>query len=124
MNTDITTNFSHRHIGPDNNDTSVMLQSIGVSSLDELIDKIVPSKIRLEKELNLPAALSEFEYLQHIRQVASYNKVFKSLIGVGYYNTITPSVILRNLFENTNWQHCRVPGKMRWRASKKMRKMR
>lgn len=103
MNTDITTNFSHRHIGPDNNDTSVMLQSIGVSSLDELIDKIVPSKIRLEKELNLPAALSEFEYLQHIRQVASYNKVFKSLIGVGYYNTITPSVILRNLFENPGW---------------------
>jgi glycine dehydrogenase len=97
------TEFSKRHIGPNEADTQTMLQTIGVNGVDELIDKTVPASIRLQKNLNLPAAISEFEYLQEIKMIASKNKVFRSYIGQGYSNTITPSVILRNIFENPGW---------------------
>jgi glycine dehydrogenase len=80
-----------------------MLQGIGVNSLDDLVDKTVPSGIRLAEELTTPAAISEFEYLNELKAVAAKNKVFKTYIGQGYYNTITPSVILRNVFENPGW---------------------
>lgn len=80
-----------------------MLTTIGVESLEQLIDETVPSKIRLSHPLSLPPALSEQAYLQRLQQMASKNKVFKSYIGQGYYDVITPSVILRNVFENPGW---------------------
>ena len=97
------TEFSRRHIGPDENDTQTMLETIGVESLESLISKTVPASIRLLNHLQLPAAISESEFLQQVKQTASLNKVFRTYIGQGYYNTITPSVILRNVFENPGW---------------------
>jgi glycine dehydrogenase len=95
--------FSSRHIGPNEHETEQMLKVIGVSSLNELIDKTVPASIRNKEHLNIPAAVSEFQYLSDLKKVAAKNKVFNSYIGQGYYNTITPSVILRNVFENPGW---------------------
>ena len=96
--------FASRHIGTNNeHDTNEMLKTIGAGSLDELISKTVPSSIRLKNPLKLPVAQSEFEYLTELKKIASKNKVFKTYIGQGYYNTITPSVILRNVFENPGW---------------------
>src|SRR6201995_4796265 len=95
--------FSHRHIGADAAERNEMLKVIGVNSLNELIDKTVPSSIRMSSELALPEAMSEYEYLQHIKNVSLKNKLFKNYIGQGYYDTITPSVILRNVFENPGW---------------------
>ncbi|RYD89767.1 MAG: glycine dehydrogenase (aminomethyl-transferring), partial [Sphingobacteriales bacterium] len=95
--------FHQRHMGPDQRETAEMLKAIGVASLDELIDKTVPANIRMQEELDLPPAMSEYEYLQHIKEVSLQNKVFKTYIGQGYYDTITPSVIGRNLFENPAW---------------------
>ncbi len=95
--------FISRHIGPNEHDTKKMLKKIGVNSLDELIDKTVPASIRMNKALNIPAAMSEHEYLKHIKDVSLRNKLFKNYIGQGYYDTIVPSVILRNIFENPGW---------------------
>ena len=95
--------FTGRHIGPTEQETNAMLTTIGVTSLEELISKTVPASIRLKKPLKLPAAQSEFEYLNELKKIAAKNKVFKSYIGQGYNNTITPSVILRNVFENPGW---------------------
>lgn len=97
------TEFQRRHNGPDAADTQAMLQTIGVNSLDELIDQTVPAGIRLAEPLNTPAAISEFEYLNELKIVAAKNKLYKTYIGQGYYGTITPSVILRNVFENPGW---------------------
>lgn len=97
------TEFQRRHNGPDDAETKAMLQAIGVNSLDELIDKTVPAGIRLSEPLNTPAAVSEFEYLNELKAVAAKNKLYKTYIGQGYYGTITPSVILRNIFENPGW---------------------
>jgi len=96
-------NFKDRHIAPNEADTKAMLQTIGVNSIDELIDQTVPAAIRLNQPLNLPKAKSEVDYLTTLKQTASLNKVFKSYIGQGYYDTITPGVILRNVFENPGW---------------------
>ena len=95
--------FQQRHIGPNPTYTASMLATIGEPSLDALVDKTVPGNIRMETALNVPPALSEFEYLQHIKEVSLKNKVFRTYIGQGYYDTITPSVILRNIFENPGW---------------------
>ena len=95
--------FQPRHIGPNENETAQMMKAVGVRSLDELMDKTVPAGIRMEGDLDLPAPMSEAAYLQHIKDVSLKNKVFKSYIGQGYYDTLTPSVILRNLFENPAW---------------------
>ncbi len=95
--------FIPRHIGPDENETKKMLRTIGVSSLSELIDQTVPAAIRMKHGLDLPDAMSEHEYLQHIKEISNNNQVFKNYIGQGYYDTITPSVILRNVFENPGW---------------------
>lgn len=95
--------FLQRHIGPDAQETREMLDTIGIDSIDELINKTVPTAIRLPKPLNLPAAVSEAEYLRQIKNVSLGNKVSKTYIGQGYYDTHTPSVILRNIFENPGW---------------------
>lgn len=95
--------FSGRHIGPNKQEKEAMLSAIGVSSLDELISKTIPDAIRIKGDLEIPAPVSEFEYLSELKKVAAKNKVFKSYIGQGYYDTITPSVILRNVFENPGW---------------------
>ncbi|MEK7224955.1 MAG: hypothetical protein AAB221_04645 [Bacteroidota bacterium] len=95
--------FIPRHIGPNEADTRKMLKTIGETSLSSLIDKTVPVGIRMSHSLNIPQAMSEHEYLKHIKDVSQKNKVFSSYIGQGYYNTITPSVILRNIFENPGW---------------------
>ncbi len=95
--------FTARHIGPNEEETNEMLKTIAVESIEVLIDKTLPSAIRLKKELKLPKAQTEFEYLDELKKVAAKNKVFKTYIGQGYYNTITPSVILRNVFENPGW---------------------
>ncbi len=97
------TEFHQRHIGPNEAAVKEMLNTIGVESVNELIDKTVPEGIRMQENLNIPAAVSEFEYLNELKKVASQNKVFKTYIGPGYYNSITPSVILRNIFENPGW---------------------
>ncbi|OJW12904.1 aminomethyl-transferring glycine dehydrogenase [Mucilaginibacter sp. 44-25] len=95
--------FQERHIAPNQADTEKMLKTIGVHSLDELIDQTVPAQIRLKNPLNLPAAKSEFDYLNTLKQTASKNKVFKSYIGQGYYDVIVPGVIQRNILENPGW---------------------
>ena len=95
--------FEKRHIGVSDSEIKDMLQTIGVVSLDQLIQETVPENIRLHKELDLPAPQTEHEYLKELKKVAALNKVFRSYIGMGYYGTITPSVILRNIFENPGW---------------------
>ncbi len=95
--------FAGRHIGPDEKETSGMLATIGVRSINELIDRAIPASIRSKTQLNIPDPLSEYQYLTSLREIAAHNKVFKSYIGQGYYNTIVPSVILRNVFENPGW---------------------
>jgi len=96
-------NFKDRHIAPNEADTKAMLETVGVNSIDELIEQTVPATIRLKQGLNLPEAKSEVDYLRGLKQTASLNKVFKSFIGQGYYDNITPGVILRNVFENPGW---------------------
>jgi glycine dehydrogenase len=95
--------FKARHIGPNEKQTAEMLKAIGLGSLDELIDRTVPPAIRMKEELNLPAAMSESEYLEHIKEISLKNKTYRNYIGQGYYDTIVPSVILRNVFENPGW---------------------
>ena len=95
--------FQPRHIGPNEKETIQMLKAVGVGSLDELMERTVPSNIRMKEDLKLQPAMSEYEYLQHIKDISLKNKVFKTYIGQGYYDTITPSVILRNVFENPGW---------------------
>src|SRR6185437_2077522 len=95
--------FARRHIGSNETETRQMLQRTGNKSLDELIDKTIPQSIRNPDPLQVTAAISEYEYLKLLREIASRNKVFKNYIGQGYADTITPSVILRNVFENPGW---------------------
>src|ERR1022692_2950384 len=95
--------FERRHIGPNEAETQDMLEKIGVDSLEALIYKTIPADIRLSEDLRIAAPVSEFEYLQELKEMAGHNKVFRSYIGQGYYDTIVPSAILRNLFENPGW---------------------
>jgi glycine dehydrogenase len=95
--------FLSRHIGPTEQETTQMLKTIGVSSVNELIDKTVPASIRIDGELKVDAPISEFEYLKKIADLGNKNLLLKDCIGMGYYGTITPSVILRNVFENPGW---------------------
>jgi glycine dehydrogenase len=101
--------FLKRHNGPGEQDIEIMLKAMGLDSVEKLVDETVPKAIRLKNPLDLEEGMSEFEYLNHIRQVAKMNKVFKSYIGMGYYNTIVPSVILRNVFENPGWYTSYTP---------------
>src|SRR5438067_10227554 len=95
--------FSSRHIGPDAEETTAMLKAVGASSLDALIDEAIPARIRLKQPLNLPRGQSEHHFLSELQALASRNQVFRSFIGLGYYDCMTPSVILRNVLENPGW---------------------
>ena len=95
--------FIQRHIGPNHDDTQKMLSVIGLKSVEELISKTVPDNIRSKKAMEIPAGLTEFEMLQALKKTGEKNIVATNFIGQGYYGTITPSVILRNIFENPGW---------------------
>ena len=106
MNTD---SFALRHIGPRRSDLPKMLETVGVDSMEQLIFETVPEDIRLKNELQLDPALSENEYLEHINELAAKNKVFKTYIGLGYNQSITPPVIQRNILENPGWYTAYTP---------------
>ena len=95
--------FAPRHIGPRGDEVAAMLKAVGAASLDQLIDEAIPASIRLKAPLDLPAAESESTYLGRLKGIAKKNKVFRSFIGLGYNDTLIPSVIRRNVFENTGW---------------------
>lgn len=95
--------FVSRHIGPREGDIKTMLETVGASSIDALIEETIPSDIRMDKALDLPEALSEYEYFSKIKGIAAKNKLFRTFIGQGYYDTITPAVIQRNVLENPGW---------------------
>lgn len=95
--------FVNRHIGPRDADIREMLETVGCRSLDDLVDQTVPASIRLRTPLSLPAARTEHALLAELRGIASENRVLRSLIGMGYYGTITPGVIQRNILENPGW---------------------
>ena len=105
----ISNNFINKHNGPRKYQLEAMLQKIGVSTIDQLIDQTVPASIRLKKELNLADGLNEYEYLKHLKSLAAKNKIYRSYIGSGYYNTITPGVIQRNILENPGWYTSYTP---------------
>ena len=95
--------FIDRHIGPRNVDISPMLKAVGATSLESLLDETIPESIRSKKPLNLPKAISERESLEQLKNYAETNEIWRSYIGLGYHNCITPSVILRNLLENPGY---------------------
>ncbi len=105
----ITNNFIKRHNGPRPEETGAMLEKIGVSSIDQLIDETVPAAIRLKEPMKLGNGMNEYEYINHIKAIGAKNKIYKSYIGLGYYNTITPGVILRNILENPGWYTSYTP---------------
>jgi len=95
--------FQSRHIGPDAHEAGEMLKVVGASSLDALIDEAIPQRIRLKHPLTVPDGISEHHFLSGLQRTAARNAVFRSYIGLGYYDTVTPSVILRNVLENPGW---------------------
>ena len=103
------TPFSTRHIGPNSSDQSKMLKSLGLKSLDQLIDETIPHGIRQKNDLDLPPADSEAQVLKRARKFAEQNKIFRSYIGQGYYNTHTPTVIQRNILESPAWYTAYTP---------------
>ncbi|NND14029.1 MAG: aminomethyl-transferring glycine dehydrogenase [Acidimicrobiia bacterium] len=101
--------FADRHIGPRPADVQHMLAVVGVSTVDELIDETIPADIRLKGELDLPGAMSESDTLDYLSDLAGLNAVLRSFIGMGYYDTITPTVILRNILEDPGWYTAYTP---------------
>src|SRR5437660_178277 len=101
--------FSRRHIGPDDSEIREMLAELGVGSLEELILSAVPERIRTRRPLDLPAASPEHEVLRELREMASKNKLYRSFIGMGYADTITPTIIQRNVLENPGWYTAYTP---------------
>ena len=104
-----TDKFVSRHNGPREQEVKAMLKKIGVSSIDELIDQTVPDKIRLKQPLRIEASLSEYQYSKHLKELGKKNKLFRSYIGLGYYNNILPAVIQRNVLENPGWYTAYTP---------------
>lgn len=104
-----TEKFQNRHIGINEHDEQIMLSKIGVSSLDELIEQTIPQDIRLKEPIKLPKALSEHEYAEEINLLASKNRIYTSYIGMGYYGTVSPAPIIRNVFENPVWYTSYTP---------------
>lgn len=105
----ITNNFAYRHNGPKRDEIPGMLKKTGVETLDELIEKTIPKSIKLDKPLDLPDGINEREYIGHIKKLGAKNKIFKTYIGLGYYNTIMPGVIQRNILENPGWYTSYTP---------------
>ncbi|WP_073181873.1 aminomethyl-transferring glycine dehydrogenase [Flagellimonas flava] len=106
MNTDV---FASRHIGITQKDLNPMFETIGVDNMEQLIQETIPDDIRLKEPLNLPQGISEHEFLTHVQELADKNKVFKSYIGLGYHESLTPSVIKRNILENPGWYTAYTP---------------
>jgi glycine dehydrogenase len=104
-----TDSFVVRHLGPRDKDVQKMLKTIGINSLDELIFNTIPSDIRLKNDLDLPKAMNEIEFANHIKELANKNKIYKSFIGLGYNAAILPAVIQRNIFENPSWYTSYTP---------------
>lgn len=104
-----TDRFVSRHNGPRAHEVEAMLKAINASSIDQLIDQTVPQAIRLKKPLNIAPAMSEYQYLKHLKGLGRKNRVFRSYIGLGYYNNIMPSVIQRNVLENPGWYTAYTP---------------
>ena len=102
-------NFSNRHIGPRDNDISEMLEVVNAASIKQLIDETIPQKIHLKNQMNLPVALSESRFIEHMKEIAQKNKNYRSYIGMGYFNTILPGVIQRNILENPGWYTAYTP---------------
>ena len=109
MPEDTTQNFSLRHIGPRKSEINEMLEELGLKNIDELIEKTIPESIHIKSELNIGNGLDEFSLLKKIKSIASKNKVARSYIGTGYYGTITPPVIQRNILENPGWYTAYTP---------------
>jgi len=105
----LTNNFTRRHNGPNDFDMPEMLNIAGVENLDQLIDETLPKSIRTYKPLNLPNGINEYEYVTHLRSLAAMNKLYKTYIGMGYYNTIVPGVVQRNILENPGWYTSYTP---------------
>ncbi|MEN8204133.1 MAG: glycine dehydrogenase (aminomethyl-transferring), partial [Bacteroidota bacterium] len=101
--------FSQRHLGPRQPEINEMLEKIGVQSMDELVSLTIPSSIHKKEPLNLPDGISEQAYLERMRYIAAKNKPFRSYMGLGYYNSILPPVIQRNILENPNWYTSYTP---------------
>jgi glycine dehydrogenase len=101
--------FANRHIGPDSDEQTQMLKSIGYPSLEALMDAAIPEVIRWHGRLDLPEAASEEETIAELREIASRNQVTTSMIGLGYYGTFTPAVIKRNVLENPAWYTAYTP---------------
>src|SRR3982751_2498499 len=101
--------FVPRHVGPDEKDVAEMVKTIGHATLDELIEATVPPKIRWRDGLNLPKGLTELEVLTYFRALAAKNQVFRSFIGMGYNDCVTPPVIQRNIIENPGWYTAYTP---------------
>ena len=104
-----TTKFVNRHVGITAEDLPDMLKTVGVNTLDELIDQTIPAIIRLKQPLNLPEPMTEREFAEHINELASKNEVFTSYIGMGWYDTVCPAPIQRNVFENPVWYTSYTP---------------
>jgi len=101
--------FSNRHIGPRENDVKQMLSIVNSTSIQELINETIPAKIHLGREMSLPEALSESRFIEHMKDLAQKNKNYRSYIGMGYFNTILPGVIQRNILENPGWYTAYTP---------------
>ena len=101
--------FSDRHIGPRVSDIEKMLKLVNVDSLEQLMSETIPSQIHLESEKNLPEALTESRFVEHMKLIAQKNKNYRSYIGMGYFNTILPGVVQRNILENPGWYTAYTP---------------
>src|SRR5713226_4852340 len=101
--------FQERHIGPSPDDQAAMVATLGYDSLDAFIDAVVPEDIRLRQPLRIPAAISEQEALEKLRQLAAQNQIFRSYLGMGYHDCFTPTVIQRNVLENPGWYTAYTP---------------
>ncbi|MFB0910991.1 MAG: glycine dehydrogenase (aminomethyl-transferring), partial [Flavobacterium sp.] len=104
-----TDSFALRHLGPRDHDLPKMLETIGVESLDQLINETIPADIRLKDPLELEHIMTEYEFANHIRLLGRTNKVYKSYIGLGYHPTVVPAAIQRNIFENPSWYTAYTP---------------
>src|SRR5690606_13637916 len=101
--------FESRHIGPDQSEIREMLDAVKAESLDKLVEETIPAGIRLTKKMELDEPVSEYRFIENLKKLAGKNKVYKSYIGLGYYPTVTPEVIKRNIFENPGWYTAYTP---------------